>query len=183
MPSTPYDAKGLFFAALNDGNPVMMIEHRWTFETAGYVPEEIYEVPIGKGLVRRSGADVSVVAVSQMVFEAMKAANMLEREGIDVEVVEPRTLKPLDEDIILESVARTGRLVVADVACRMGSIAAEITCRICERDPGLLKAPVKRVCFPDTPTPCSPPLEEAYYPAADGIVAAVKEILTRRAHV
>ena len=183
MPSTPYDAKGLFLAALNDGNPVLFIEHRWTFETAGYVPEEVYQVPIGKGIVRRQGSDVSVVAISQMVFEAVKAAGILQQEGIDVEIVEPRTLKPLDEDLIIESVSKTGRLIIADVACRTGSIGAEIACRVCERAPGLLKKPVRRICFPDAPTPCSPVLEDAYYPGAAEIAEAVRQSQVRSSNV
>ena len=99
MPSTPYDVKGLMVSSIQDGNPVMFIEHRWLYEQIGYVPEEIYTVPIGKGIVRRQGKDVTVVAVSNMVYEAMKAVQPLEAEGIDVEVIDPRTIKPLDEEI------------------------------------------------------------------------------------
>jgi pyruvate dehydrogenase E1 component beta subunit len=178
VPATPYDAKGLFFAALADENPVMFIEHRWTFHKVGYVPEEIYQVPLGTGIVRRTGTDVTVVAVSHMVYEAMRASVEAEKEGIDLEVVEPRTLKPLDEETILQSVAKTGRLIIADVACRTGSFGAEIACRVCESDPGLLKAPVKRVCFPDAPTPAGPTLEQAYYPGANDILGAARQLMS-----
>ncbi len=177
MPSTPYDAKGLFFSALNDGNPVIFAEHRWTFDAVGYVPETVYHVPIGKGIVRRSGKDVTVVAMSLMVFESIKAAVELEKEDIDLEVVELRTLKPMDEGLVLQSVRKTGRLIIADVACRSGSVGAEIACRICEAAPEVLRAPIRRVCFPDAPTPCSPSLEDAYYPMADDIAHAAKALI------
>ncbi len=177
MPATPYDAKGLFFAALDDGNPVMFIEHRWAFGSVGYVPEEIYRVPIGTGIVRRHGTDVTVVAISQMVYEAMAAAAQAEEDGIDIEVVEPRTLKPLDQEVILSSVRKTGRLIIADVACRTGSVAAEIACRVCEAEPEILKAPVRRVCFPDAPTPAGPTLEQAYYPDSSSILEAVRDLV------
>jgi pyruvate dehydrogenase E1 component beta subunit len=176
MPSTPYDAKGLLVAAVRDGNPVMFIEHRWVYNQPGYVPEELYTVPIGEGIIRREGGDVTVVALSQMVYEAMKAARALEAEGIDVEVVDPRSLKPLDEGLILDSVKKTGRLVIADVACRTGGVGAEIACRVAEGAQEHLRAPVRRVNFPDTPTPSSPVLEESYYPNAGDIARAVKEI-------
>ena len=177
MPSTPYDAKGLFLAALDDGNPVMFIEHRWTFNAVGYVPEEMYRVPLGEGIVRREGKDVTIVALSQQVYDAMKAAAILESDGISVEVVDPRTLKPLDEKLILSSVRKTRRLVIADVAHRTGSVGAEIACRIAETSADILAAPVRRVCFPDTPIPASPVLEEAFYPGANEIVEAVREIV------
>lgn len=177
MPATPYDAKGLFLAAINDGNPVLMIEHRWTFEAVGYVPHEMYQVPIGKSIIRRPGRDVTIVAISQMVYEAMKAAATLEKEGIDVEIVEPRTIKPLDMEPIIESLGKTGRLIIADVAWKTGSIGSEIVCQVCEKSPALIKAPVKKVCFPDVPTPCSPALEKAFYPGVDEIAQAARDLM------
>ncbi|HTY45841.1 MAG TPA: pyruvate dehydrogenase complex E1 component subunit beta [Patescibacteria group bacterium] len=177
MPATPYDAKGLLVAALKDGNPVMCIEHRWTYDYIGYVPAEIYEVPIGKGLVRKAGKDVTVVALSLMVYEAMRADKTLQAEGIDIEIIDPRSIKPLDEELILDSVKKTGRLVIADVGCKTGGIAAEIIAGIAERTPEILKAPVQRVCLPDTPTPASPALEKEYYPQVQHIVDAVKQTL------
>jgi len=116
------------------------------------------------------------VAISQMVYEAIKAARELANEGISVEVIDPRTIKPLDEDLILHSVKKTGRLVIADVACKTGGAGAEIACRVAERGLEFLKAPVKRVNFPDTPTPCSPVLEEAYYPNSKTIKETIKEL-------
>lgn len=175
-PSTPYDAKGLLIAAVRDENPVMFVEHRWTYDYVGYVPEEMYAVPLGEAVMRRTGGDVTVVAISQMVYEAIKAARTLETDGIDVEIIDPRTLNPLDEGLILASVKKTGRLVIADVACKTGGSGAEIACRVAEAGLEYLKAPVRRVNFADAPTPCSPVLEEAYYPGAEDIVAAVREL-------
>ncbi len=174
VPSTPYDAKGLLIASVRDGNPVMFIEHRWVYDYIGYVPEETYTVPIGKGIVRRPGKDVTIVAISLMVYEAIKAAKTLEKMDIDVEIIDPRTLNPLDEELIIESVKKTGRLVIADVSCKTGGAGAEIACRVAESAFDYLKAPVKRVNFPDTPTPCSPSLEDAYYPDAETLVESVK---------
>ena len=177
IPSTPYDAKGLLLSAIDDNSPVLTVEHRWTFDAKGYVPEEPYRVRMGEALVRRPGADVTIVALSHMVYEAMKAAMLLEKEGVDAEVVDPRTLNPLDTDTIVASVRKTGRLVIADVGCRTGGCGAEIACRVGEAGAGLLKAPVRRVAFADSPTPCSPVLEQAYYPDAGDIADAVREVL------
>lgn len=177
MPSTPYDAKGLLLSAIEDGNPVFFIEHRWLYERLGYVPEEYYTVPIGQGVVRREGKDITVVAISQMVYEALKAARTLEDKGIDVEVIDPRSLKPFDETLIFESVKKTGRLVIADGAWKTGGVGAEIACRVFETVLHYLKAPVRRVSFPDVPTPSSPVLEEAFYPDAQSITGAVKECM------
>lgn len=176
MPSTPYDVKGLFIAAMQDGNPVMFIEHRWVYEYMGYVPESLYSVSIGEGVIRREGSDVTVVAMSLMVYEAIKAAETLKNDGIEVEIIDPRTLKPLDEELIFESVKKTGRLIVADVACRTCGVGAEIVCRVTESVQDCLKSPTKRINFPDTPTPNSPSLEEAYYPDSNSIVKAVMEM-------
>ncbi|MEW6386722.1 MAG: transketolase C-terminal domain-containing protein [Thermodesulfobacteriota bacterium] len=176
LPSTPYDAKGLLMAAVADGNPVMFVEHRWIYGSVGYVPTEPYTVPFGQGVVRRPGRDVTVVALSQMVYEAMKAARELDAEGISVEVIDPRTVKPLDEDLVCTSVKKTGRLVIADVACKTGGVGGEIACRVVERDEVLLKAPLRRVNFADAPTPCSPVLEEAYYPSSATIKETIKEL-------
>ena len=178
VPTTPYDAKGFMMEAVNDGNPVMFIEHRWIYDYIGYVPEEPYSIPFGEGVVRRQGKDVTVVAISFMVYEAIRAAQKLEEEGVDVEVIDPRTLNPLDTRLIIESVKKTGRLIIADVACKTGGAGAEIACRVAESAHQCLKAPIRRVNFPDTPTPCSPRLEEAYYPDATTIIHAIKESLS-----
>jgi Pyruvate/2-oxoglutarate dehydrogenase complex, dehydrogenase (E1) component, eukaryotic type, beta subunit len=178
LPSTPYDAKGLLIAAARDGNPVMFCEHRWLYANAGYVPQEMYEVPIGKGVVRRKGADATVVALSHMVWAACKAAEILAAEGIEVEVIDPRSVRPLDSELICESVARTGRLVIADVASPSGGVSAEIAACVAESTAvSRLKAPVQRVGFAETPTPCSPPLEALYYPDHTHIADAVRASL------
>jgi len=176
IPATPYDAKGLLIAAVEDGNPVMFIEHRWIYDSVGYVPAEIYRIPFGKGVIRQEGSDVTVVAMSQMVYEAIKAARELTNEGISVEVIDPRTVKPLDEELIFQSVQKTRRLVIADVACKTGGVGAEIACRVVENVPKFLRSPVRRVNFPDTPTPCSPVLEDAYYPNSKTIKETIKQL-------
>lgn len=177
MPTTPHDAKGLLMAAVEDGNPVIFIEHRWLYGHMGHVPEEPYKVEIGKGIVRREGRDVTIVALSHMVFEAIQAASSLAEEGIDAEVVDLRTIRPLDMEIILKSLEKTGRLVIADTGWKTGGIGAEIIAGIAELDPGLLKKPVKRVNPPDVPTPASHVLEAAFYPGKDDIISAVKELV------
>lgn len=182
MPSSPYDAKGLLIDAIEDGNPVMFIEHRWVYDYLGYVPEEIYKVPIGKGIVRKEGTHVTVVAISQMVYEAVKASKELSKDDIDIEIIDPRTLKPLDEELLFESVKKTGRLVIADVAHKTGGIGGEIATRVCEEIFYYLKGPIKRINFPDTPIPCSPALEDAFYPDASHVVNKVKEFFQDGKH-
>lgn len=175
LPSTPYDAKGLLIAAVRDGNPVMFIEHRWLYANTGFVPAEMYEVPLGQGVVRRKGRDITVVALSHMVWAAIRAAEILATEGIDVEVIDPRTVRPLDAGLICESVARTGRLVIADVASPSGGCSAEIAACVAESEAvRTLKAPLRRVGFAETPTPCSPVLEAAFYPDHTHIADAVR---------
>lgn len=173
MPSTPYDAKGLLIASVLDDNPVIYIDDRWLYQERGEVPEDFYTVPIGEGVIRRSGRDVTIVALSFMVQEALKAASALEAEGIFAEVLDPRTVKPLDEALICESVYRTGRLVVVDGAWRTCGVSAEIAALAAERLFGWLRGPVQRVTLPEAPAPCSSSLERAYYPTAQDIVAAV----------
>ncbi|MFH0772483.1 MAG: alpha-ketoacid dehydrogenase subunit beta [Candidatus Omnitrophota bacterium] len=176
-PSTPYDAKGLIISAIADNNPVLIIEYRWQFKHTGYVPEEVYSIPFGRGVVRKTGKDVTIVGVSYMVIEALRAAEELRKEGIDAEVIDPRTLKPLDEEIILESIDKTGRLVVADTGWKTGGVSAEIAAIAVEKAFKSLKKPVKRVCCPDIPTPASYTLEAKFYPGAADIIESVKEIL------
>lgn len=183
MPATPYDAKGLLISAINDGNPVMFVEHRWVYDYIGYVPEEIYQVPIGQGIIRRQGSDITVVAISQMQYESIKAAKQLEADGIDIEIIDPRTLNPLDEDLILNSIKKTGRLIIADVCCKSASIGSEIAARLLEKGHNLLKAPIERICFPDTPTPASCVLEKAYYPSKDEIIGAAKRVMGKAAKI
>lgn len=174
MPSTAYDAKGLLIAAIEDENPVIYIDDRWLYPHKGEVPEEMYRVPIGKGAIRRQGKDATVVATSYMVYESVRAAERLDREGIDVEVVDLRSLKPLDEELIYESVRKTGRLVVADAGWKTCGVAAEVAALVAGNVFRHLKAPVLRVTLPDTPAPSSSALEKAFYPEADSVVSAVR---------
>ena len=177
MPSTPYDAKGLLNASIQDDNPVLYIDDRWLYEEKGDAPEEPYTVPIGKGALLRQGADATVVAVSYMSREAMRAASALSERGIDLEVVDLRTVKPLDKEIILASIRKTGRLVVADSGWLTGGLSAEIAALAVSEAYSDLKAPVVRVALPDVPAPMSKPLEESYYPSHGHIIAAVERVL------
>ena len=177
MPSTPYDAKGLMIAAIKDDNPVVYIDDRWLYEIEGEVPEEIYEVAIGKAATRKEGKDVTLVATSYMVHNAVHAAKEMARDGIDVEVLDMRTVKPLDKELLLASVEKTGRLVVADGGWKTCGIAAEITSLVFEEAFAYVKAPVVRVTLPDVPAPASSALEKIYYPNSGDIVQAVRKVL------
>jgi pyruvate dehydrogenase E1 component beta subunit len=177
MPSTPFDTKGLLLSSIADNNPVMVMEHRWLFKQSGNVPETPYAIPLGEGIVRRAGQDVTIVAISYMVIEALKAAATLQSEGIEAEVIDLRTLKPLDSEIILKSVSKTGRLIIADVGWKTGGVSAEIAATIADSGFGYLRAPIKRVASPDVPTPAGYTLEEAFYKNAADIVECVKDVL------
>jgi pyruvate/2-oxoglutarate/acetoin dehydrogenase E1 component len=178
MPTTPYDAKGLLAASVEDDNPVVFIDDRWLYQNVGEVPEELYSVPIGKGVVRREGNDVTVVATSYMVYEALKASESLDRESVSVEIVDLRSLKPLDEVLLFRSVKKTGRLVVVDGGWKTCGVAAEISAKIAESAVfESLKAPIMRVALPDAPAPASSALEKIYYPNAEKVASAVRNIL------
>jgi pyruvate dehydrogenase E1 component beta subunit len=178
MPSTPYDAKGLLIASIEDENPVVFIDDRWLYNHVGDVPEELYSITIGNGAVRRKGDDVTVVSTSFMVQEALKATELLEKEDIEVELLDLRSLKPLDDKLIFNSVKKTGRLVIVDGCWRTCGIAAEISARIGESSIFKhLKAPILRISLPDTPAPASSALEKAYYKKAEDIVLTVKKIM------
>jgi pyruvate dehydrogenase E1 component beta subunit len=177
MPSTAYDAKGLLIAAVNDGNPVIYIDDRWLYEETGHVPEEMYQVPIGSAQVMRKGADISIVATSYMVSHAMTAAGKLETQGIQAEVINLRSIKPWDQETVLASVRKTGRVVIADAAWATGGIAAEIGMTISSILFSELKSPVQRVTLPDAPAPIATAHEDMYYPDANSIVSSVKNIL------
>jgi pyruvate dehydrogenase E1 component beta subunit len=176
MPSTPYDAKGLLLNSIADNNPVVIIEHRWLFRQSGNVPEGLYFVPFGHGIVRRAGKDITVVGISYMVVEAMAAARELEKQGIEVEVIDPRTLKPLDEEIILNSVKKTGRLIIADTGWKTSGVGAEIAAMVSEKGFNYLKTPIRRIASLDTPTPASYVLEEKFYPSKTDIVSVCLEL-------
>jgi len=177
MPSTPYDAKGLLLSSIWDNNPIIFIEYRRLYDEVGPVPEEPYNLPIGKGTVRCAGKDVTLVAISYMVPEAVWARQLFDRAGIEVEIVDPRTLRPLDEETILQSVRKTGRLVIADTGWKTCGVAAELAALAAEKCFYHLKAPVKRVTLPDVPTPTSRALEEIFYPGSREIVKAVCEVM------
>jgi len=180
MPSTPYDAKGLMLAAIRDPNPVVYIDDRWLYSLEEPVPQKPYEVPIGRGAIRKEGRDVTLVAVSYMAHEAVLAVQELSCEGIDVELIDPRTVKPLDRGMILASVSKTGRLVIADAGWLTCGLSAEIAAIVSERAFDFLKAPIRRVTIPDCPAPASAVLEEVYYPRKENIVAAIRQTMERR---
>jgi pyruvate dehydrogenase E1 component beta subunit len=177
MPATPYDAKGLLISSVRDSDPVIYIDDRWLYSVEEEVPVEAYSVPLGCGVIRRRGRDVTVVATSYMVKEALDAANHLSTEGIEIEVIDPRTIKPLDAELILASVQRTGRLVVVDAAWRTCGWAAEACAVVLEEQFEALKAPARRVTLPDAPAPTSRSLEDVYYIGAKQIVAAVRTVV------
>jgi pyruvate dehydrogenase E1 component beta subunit len=176
-PSTPYDAKGLLISSILDENPVVFIDDRWLYRSQEEVPEEIYQVPIGKGIIRNEGNAVTLVSFSYMAVESQKAVDELKQQGIDVEFIDLRTIKPLDQELIFTSVKKTGKLVIADGSWKTGSVAGEISALVSENIFGYLKAPVRRVCLPDTPAPASSSIEGVYYKTKDDIIKAIKEIL------
>ena len=176
MPATPYDAKGLLTAAIRDDNPVFCLEHKKCYTMAGDVPQEQYELPLGVAEVKRPGSDVTIVATSYMVHEALQAAEELAGRGIEAEVIDPRTLLPLDMDTILKSVRKTHRVVIAHEAVKFCGVGAEIAAQVAETAFDALEAPPLRVAAPFCPVPFSAPLEEAYLPNAQDIVAAVSSV-------
>jgi acetoin:2,6-dichlorophenolindophenol oxidoreductase subunit beta len=177
VPSTPADAKGLLAAAIRDDDLVMFFENKMLYAMNGEVPEGEYVIPLGKADIKRAGTDVTVVAISRMVYQALAAADALQADGISVEIVDPRTLSPLDEETILTSVARTHRLVIVDEDNPRCSAATDIAALVVEKAFTELDAPIKRVTAPHTPVPFSPPLEQFYVPSPERIVATIQEIL------
>jgi pyruvate/2-oxoglutarate/acetoin dehydrogenase E1 component len=177
MPSTPFDAKGLLKAAIRDDNPVMFIEHKMIYGTSGFVPEEDYVIPFGVADVKREGTDVTVVTYSRMVLRALEAAEILAEEGISVEVVDLRTLKPLDMDTISASVKKTGRVIGVTEAYKTNSYISEIAALIQEELFDWLDAPVVRVAAADVPIPMSESLEDADIPNVDRICDAIRKIV------
>ena len=180
LPSTPYDVKGLLKTAIRDDNPVISFEHMTLGGVKGEVPEEEYTIPFGQAAIKREGTDVTVVALSKMVYEVLSAAEEMEKQGVSLEVIDPRTLVPLDKDTIRESVAKTGRLVVVDEACQTCGAAAEILSLVVEDDMTFsqLKSPTKRVCGLDVPIPYSPPMEQYVLPSKEKIIAAVNQVMS-----
>ena len=179
MPATPFDAKGLLMAAIADAGPVLYIDDRWLYGESGEVPEEPFTVKIGEAVVRRRGTDVTLIGISWMAGECVRAAELLEREGIDAEVIDLRTLKPWDKELVAASASRTGRIIVADGGWRTAGAAADIAAEVSERCFHDLLAPVVRVTLPDAPAPASRSEELAYYPGAEQIVSAARALLER----
>ena len=177
IPATPYDAKGLLIQSIRDNDPVLFCEHKMLYSIEGEVPEESYTVPFGEASFVREGDDVTIVAFSRMVHMASEAAAALAGEKIECEIIDPRTTSPLDEDSILESVEKTGHLVVVDEAYPRCNMATDISSIVAQNGFGSLKAPIKMVTPPHTPVPFSDALEDLYIPDAGRIAAAVRDVM------
>ena len=187
-PATAYDAKGLLKSAVRDDNPVLVFEHKLLYGSkgprseqgalspVGEVPDEEYLVPIGKGIVRREGQDVTIVGKLLTMYRALEAAEQLAEEGIEAEVIDPRTLVPLDKELILDSVRKTGRLVIVEEDNLTGGWAADIAAIVADEAFFWLDAPIKRVSAPDTPAPFAPVMEQFYVPSAERVVDAVRSL-------
>ena len=176
MPSDAYEVKGLLTSCVREDNPTVFIINKRKLADTCHVPEELFEIPLGEGHIVREGSDVTVVAIGRMVDEAKDAAEKLSNEGIDCELINPRTVQPLDIDLIVESVSKTGHLVIVHEAVRFGGIGAEIAAQIQEQAFDYLDAPIERVAAPFSPIPFSPALEKQYIPDADRIVAGIKNL-------
>jgi pyruvate dehydrogenase E1 component beta subunit len=177
MPSTPYDAKGLLIEAIRDDNPVVFLEHKLLYAVEGEVPEGDYTISFGQADIKREGRDVTVVATSNMVHTALSAAEKLAGNGISVEVVDPRTLYPLDEEGIIESVKKTHRLVIVHEEVKFAGSGAEIAALVAEKAFDYLDAPILRVGAPFCPVPFSQPLEQAFVPSEQQLIDAVKKVM------
>ncbi len=178
MPSTPYDAKGLLLAAIADDNPVIFVEHKLLYKTKGPVPEEVYQVPLGQGRVAREGKDLTIIATSVMVNRSLEAAAKLAAEGIEVEVIDPRSLVPLDEALIVSSVKKTGRALVVHEAVKTGGFGGEVVARICESEAfDYLEAPVRRLAGLDIPIPYNRTLEYHTVPQVEKMAAEARKLV------
>lgn len=177
MPTTSHDAKGLLIAAVEDDNPVVILEYRWLYGIRDEVPEGHYQTPIGQARILRRGTDIALVGISYMVLEALRAAERLAQEGVSAEVIDLRTIRPWDKETVLDSVRKTGRLVVADTGWSAFGVAAEVIATVVEEEFSSLKAAPERVALPDCPSPTSPPLAAQFYPRAGHIHLAAKRSL------
>lgn len=177
VPATPYIAKGVISAAVHDDNPVIIFENKSLYNTTGEVPEESYECKVGIGELVKEGKDVTIVAISRMRFIAEEAAAQLEKEGVSAEIIDPIWLSPLDEDMIISSVKKTGHLVVVDEANNRGGVSADIAALAADKAIDYLDGPIKTVTSVYSPVPFSPPLENAYLPNKDDVIKAVKGTL------
>lgn len=178
MPSSPRDAKGLLISSLKDKNPVVFLEYRSLYDLKEEVPKEYYSIPLGKGRIVKPGNDITVVAISGMVEEAKKAAKQLKKDKIDIEIIDPRSLKPLDEELILRSIKKTGRLIIVDTGWRTCGCGAEIAALAVDGGYAYLKAPVKRISLAECPAPNSQYLEKIFYPGQIEILKAVKRLFS-----
>lgn len=177
MPTTASDAKGLLISAIRDEGPVIFLEHRWLYDAVGEVPKNQKPISIGIPNILRKGKDLTVVATSWMNVEALKAAEILAKHGVDLEIVDPRTISPLNDLIIIESVMKTGHCIIADLDWVNCGFSAEVSTRINEKCFGKLKSPVQRIGFAETHCPCTRPLENLFYPTAINIIRAVEKKL------
>jgi pyruvate/2-oxoglutarate/acetoin dehydrogenase E1 component len=177
IPATPYDAKGLMITSIRDDNPVLFLEHKMLYDSKGDVPEEAYNIPFGKAIVRREGTDVTVITWSMMVNTVMDAADKAAKDGINVEVIDPRTLVPLDKEAILQSVRKTGRLVIVHEAPKTAGAGAELAAMVAEEAIYDLKALVRRVCAKDVPIPQSSFLEPFCIPQVNDVLAGIHDVL------
>ncbi len=177
MPATPYDAKGLLKTSIRDDNPILFIEHKMLYNTKGEVPEEEYLIPLGQAEVKRKGSDVTLITYSRMLLYSLEAADELEKEGISVEIIDLRSLIPLDVKTIIASIKKTNRVVIVEEDCKTGGVGAEVGMQIMENAFDYLDAPIKRVAGADVPMPKSPILEKLAIPDKERIVKAVKETL------
>ena len=180
IPSSPYEAKGLLIQSIRDDDPVMFFEHKAMYDDEEEVPDEAFAIPFGEANLVREGGDITLVAIGRMVKLATEAADMLERDGIHCTVLDPRTISPLDDESILDSVEETGRLVIVDEASPRCNMATDISALVAQNAFGALKAPIKMVTPPHTPVPFAPELEDLYIPTPDKIEAAVREVLGDR---
>ena len=177
-PTTPYDAKGLLIAAIRDPNPVLFIEHKLLYKTKGHVPEEHYEIPLGKAEIKRPGKDLTIIATTIMVKRSLEAAAILADEGVDVEVIDPRTLKPLDKDTLIQSVIKTGKLLIVHESCKTGGYGGEIAGVIAESEAfDYLEAPIIRLAGRDMPIPYNRNLEAHAVPQVEDIIEAANNLV------
>ncbi|MBI5049387.1 MAG: alpha-ketoacid dehydrogenase subunit beta [Nitrospirae bacterium] len=183
MPATPYDAKGLLLSAIFDDNPVIYLEHRWLHNLEGDVPEGDYRIPIGKANILKQGKDLTIVALSYMTIEALHAIEVLKNQGISCELIDLRTVSPIDWETIFQSVEKTGRLLALDTATETLSIAGEIVARVSMELFDVFKSPPRRLALPDFPTPTSPALTEKYYKRAEDIVQIIGKMLGREVDI
>jgi pyruvate/2-oxoglutarate/acetoin dehydrogenase E1 component len=177
MPATPYDAKGLLKSSIREDNPIVFIEHKMLYKTKGAIPEEEYTVPIGKAEIKKEGSDLTIITYSRMVLFALEAAKELEKEGISAEVIDLRTLAPLDTDTIMKSIGKTHKAMIVHEACKTGGFGAEIGMQIMENGFDYLDAPVVRVTGADVPMPKSPVLEKLAIPSKEEIIQTAKNLL------